>query len=104
MIKRINVSKKSRKGREPGAEPQSGGRRTHKGDSQKGLRIAGQRIGTTSHGGAGCLKREKSTHWLNAMKGQVRCKLQIYIGFIDDKRVINGLRQSFSGLMGTEAT
>lgn len=73
-------------------------------DSHKGLRIACQRIGTRSQGGAGYLKKEKSIHWLNAMKGQVRCKLQIFIGFIDDKRVINGLRQSFSGLMGTEST
>lgn len=104
MMERINVSKKSRKGRELRAELQSGGRRTHKKDSHKGLRIACQRIGTRSQGGAGYLKKEKSIHWLNAMKGQVRCKLQIFIGFIDDKRVINGLRQSFSGLMGTEST
>lgn len=41
MVEMINVSKKSRKGREPRAEPQSGGRRTYKGDSQKELRILG---------------------------------------------------------------
>lgn len=100
---RINLSKKSRKGREPRADPQSGGKRTHKGDSQKGLRIAGQRIGTRRQGGAGYLEREESIHWLSAMKGQIRCKLQIFIGLTDDKRVMNGLRQGFSGLMGTEA-
>lgn len=100
---RINLSKKSRKGREPRVEPQSAERRTHKDDAEKGLRIAGQRISTRSQGEAGYLKREQSIHWLSAMKGQVRCKLQIFIGFIDDKRIINGLRQGFSGFIGTEA-
>lgn len=72
MMERINVSKKNRKGREPRAEPQSGGRRTYKGGSQKELRIAGQRIGTRSQGGEGYLKREKSIFWLNAMKRKVK--------------------------------
>lgn len=46
-------------------------------------------------------KREKTIHRPSVLRSQVRYKLYISIGFLDEKRVITGIRQTFSvGLWG----